>query len=1018
VPSLAFRLRVRNAADSADALVVTSVRTGTNPYISGVPQGDGQEVDILTGAVRTGAYVVEVADVVTGSDGTGTLRLVTQLLTDAGGRQQLLSRRTFVEVSEDGGATFPTAWMAGYLTNLRQVDAITYAFTVSDTRRVEQNHRAFTWGINPQDTAKSEQVLFPQRGCLLGGPIINGFGPTPDSGGIECVIVAEESAIFTAGGNRILAVQWLASSDIGPTYQRTRSFGEYATYANKVLAPFAVATTPMFYADPLFAPLTVSGPNVAQFWFPDLRVYLTDGVVTWVGTLRAFFPWSYSVSAGTLGGTTLPSGQWPYFYVILDASQPSIPSVPPVMRARVVHRDVSEASPLYFDLHPVDVVTRLYESVNIPYDTTAADAVRDAIGPDVRLACRITEPIKMADFLRESVFGPFGFSARTDGAGDQVLFLTRRLGTGTPPLTIGTDDLQGDDIPAGYDLDESTVCTAVRFTHRTLSKAVTSPDSNEVPPPDGIVEAEHSIVAESGDTSTFSTREVAYKIPGMVRHKDAWQSDMSALIAGVNQEIFDRFGRGAPTYDLPVLATSAAAAAQVGEEVLVDAAHVPNTNYRIGESTMGERVAQVVRRDETPLGPVFKLVDSGPLNQLATAPTITIAAPFLNARTLASFTITNAATINAIPAGVEVEYATGSSTPTTNGVLFTRYESGAVPTGAVLLPAFVPASRVWVRARSVGPEVRPSSWSSWANVTLDAWTPPSGLTVGTTSATAVRLSWTVGNPTDMVDVYLYEGGSAPSDWQPWRVVTLPPDSTTTSIRGLKASTNYQVAVGHRDPGTGASSALDTDSFTTTGSTSDVAPRVAYMEALPIVEDAQYPSGVALGLWAGNEALDIEIQRAPDSAGSPGTWATIATVPGSTAVFVDPLPSNGATFWYRSRHVGGGFTASAWQSDLGPYLASPWPWPIISAVVGNIPPNLTRPSRTTPSIQINVSYQGSNSVTAWSAVGQVEVWFAGAPLSPQPTSPWVEANTNTAFALYTFYVYAGGNLITSDVSVEV
>jgi hypothetical protein len=597
------------------------------------------------------------------------------------------------------------------------------------------------------------------------------------------------------------------------------------------------------------------------------------------------------------------------------------------------------------------------------------------------------------------------------------MFLTRRLGTGTPPLTIGTDDLQGDDIPAGYDLDESTVCTAVRFEHRTLSKAITSPESNEVPPPDGIVEATHSIVVESGDTSTFSTREVAFRIPGMVRHRKAWQSDMSALVAGIRQEIFDRFGRGAPTYDLPVLATSAAAAAQVGEEVLVDAAHVPNTNYRIGESTVGERVAQVVRRDETPEGPILKLVDSGPLNQLATAPTVTVVDSALNPRTLATFTITNAATINAIPAGVEVEYTTGASSPTTNGSLFTRYESGAVPTVAVLLPAFVPGSRVWVRARSVGPEVRPSSWSAWANVVLSAWTSPSGLAIGTTSATSVRLSWTNGNPSDMVDVYLYEGGSPPVSWQPWRVVTLPAGSTTTTLRGLTASTTYQVAVAHRDSGTGEVSSEAASSFTTTGSTSVVAPRVAYMEALPIVEDAQYPSGVALGLWAGNESLDIEIQRAPDSAGSPGTWETIATVPGSTAVFVDPLPSTGATYWYRSRHVGGGFTASAYQNNLGPYLASPWPWPIVSAVVGNIPPSLTRPSRTTPSIQINLSYQGSNSVTAWSAVGEVEIWFAGAPLSPQPTSPWTEANTNTVFSLYTFYVYAGGNLITSELSVE-
>ncbi len=39
-------------------------------------------VDLLTGAVRTGAYVVEVIDVVTGADSTGTLRLVTSQIYD------------------------------------------------------------------------------------------------------------------------------------------------------------------------------------------------------------------------------------------------------------------------------------------------------------------------------------------------------------------------------------------------------------------------------------------------------------------------------------------------------------------------------------------------------------------------------------------------------------------------------------------------------------------------------------------------------------------------------------------------------------------------------------------------------------------------------------------------------------------------------------------------------------------------------------------------------------------------
>ena len=198
MPDQAYRLRIRSADGLTDTLVLTSIRGGTNPYIAAVPSGDGQEVDLLTGAVRTGAYVVEVVDAVIGTDSTGTLRIVTQNLYDGTeeylllengdkillengdpielernnaefGRPHLLSRAAFLEMSTDGGSTW-TTWQAGYLTNVRQVDAIRYAFTVSNTRRIEQSKRLFTWS----DSA--ERAAFPKRGCIVGGPVIGGFG--------------------------------------------------------------------------------------------------------------------------------------------------------------------------------------------------------------------------------------------------------------------------------------------------------------------------------------------------------------------------------------------------------------------------------------------------------------------------------------------------------------------------------------------------------------------------------------------------------------------------------------------------------------------------------------------------------------------------------------------------------------------------------------------------------------------------------------------------------------------------
>jgi hypothetical protein len=973
VPDRYYRLRIRNAADSANALVVTSVRGGTNPFIADVPQGDGQEVDLLTGAVRTGQYNVTVIDAVTGSDGTGTLRLVTNQLTDPNGEQQLLSRRAFLEVGDDG-TTFPTVWMAGYVSNITQSDAITYTIAVSDARRVEQNATAFAWGLNPQDAAKSERLLFPQRGCLIGGPIVGDFGPTKDSGGIITTFTASE----TLDGETVYALRFVEGIVPG-TKEKVRDFGRYALAVNNYLTPYAENTSATAFTNNEFEPLTLADLlGLRQYNFPSLIIQATsfDGTQQWTGTLRAFLPQVTLNIIGSLAAPTVSVN--PYIYGTITAGPTSggsivAPTANQPLLVRVIAREVSAKAPLYFDLHPVDVATKLYDSVNIPYASASVTAIRNALGPQTRLAARITEPTNLGQFLETAIFGPFGFSARTNSAGVREFFLTRKIGTTLPTLTIDTNDVVSESLGEGFALDETTVCTQVRYAYRILGEPVKTDNSNEPPPPDGIVESEHVRLIASGDTTTFSTREVAYSIPGMVHQADTFTPDMSALILGVEQEVFSRFKRGAPVYQVAVLGTSAAAALQVGDECLIDVSYVPNKGYRIGESTIGARVAQVVRRDETPVGPAFKLVDSGPSLQLATVPAISIAASTGSPQTMARFTITNAATLNAAGAGVEVQWATGSSTPTTDGTPFTRYAGGAVPTAAVSLPNVRPGSTVYVRARAVSVFNRPSNWSSWASVTLTNWTAPSAVTAGTATAGSIAVSWTNGETLYPVNVYIAPGSTAPSDWGPFLVRTFPAGSTQTTLRGLTAGT-YIIGVAHLDPATGAITSVATVTQAT-GSNTTTAPDIIWLTAIPTEQDAQYPSGVALGLYAGNESIPVEVQRAPDVAGSPGTWATIAELPGATTVFVDPLPSDGATRWYRARHVGSGLNVGNWT-------------PNVSAVPSNIPPTVTRPPIPAASLDVSATATDAEYTITWAggATDTVTLSIDGGAYSTPPASP--------------------------------
>jgi hypothetical protein len=76
------QLRIRNATDTADAIVITSIRGGTNPYISKAPTGDGSSVDPLTMESIIGEYAGQIADWPIGS----MQRVLTSQLEDGSGR--------------------------------------------------------------------------------------------------------------------------------------------------------------------------------------------------------------------------------------------------------------------------------------------------------------------------------------------------------------------------------------------------------------------------------------------------------------------------------------------------------------------------------------------------------------------------------------------------------------------------------------------------------------------------------------------------------------------------------------------------------------------------------------------------------------------------------------------------------------------------------------------------------------------------------------------------------------------
>jgi len=85
-------------------------------------------------------------------------------------------------------------------------------------------------------------------------------------------------------------------------------------------------------------------------------------------------------------------------------------------------------------------------------------------------------------------------------------------------------------------------------------------------------------------------------------------------------------------------------------------------------------------------------------------------------------------------------------------------------------------------------------------------------------------------------------------------------------------------------------------------------------------------GIALTLVPGRDAATgriwkgaSEVQRAPDSGGSPGTWATLVDnlppLPAAGAPFVDQTPATGARWHYRWRHKGPDVGEGAWSNSV-------------------------------------------------------------------------------------------------------
>lgn len=754
------RLRVRNAADSADAIIITSDPTQPFCLVLDWPDGDGAKLDPTSGKVDVGAYNFRVID--TGAAGANP---VTANLYDAAQRLQLLSRRAYVEKSTNGGASWPLV-TAGYVNAVRMTDAASFEFTVGETRRIEQTFTAFRALLRAGTGGATTVSRFDKFTSIIGGPIHGGFGPLRDHGGWRYRVLASP----LGGTTDVVALRFVSGWTPGRNGYIYFTDGpwleEYLRLTDEVY-PFKVRDT--------------TYDAVQIFWsHPRLRARVQNPDASLRGH---FIP-----LAGQEGPDPRYSNLFSDKGMMLkwDTTQSPLPAVGALLDVYLFPVDISEKNPLHVASHPVDVVADLYGDAGVPLDLTSQINVRNAVGPDHLVLLRFTTPQKLLDVER-ALGGFFGFGTRIDALGRRQFFRTRVRGNALPARTITKAMLRREDVI--FDLDEATVVNRVVFRHQRL----TAWDGRGELPLDYLALTPTAVEFTNGDQSTFGDREHVYEIPGEVQLRATAPGPEGRLVtrdvpldlyaAAVADETFDRFGRGGIAGTVSLVDDTVTEV--LGEEVLVDFDHFPNA----GNARGGTRCLQIVQRTDSVDGPVLRLLDSGATAQPATAPTFTLTKSAIVPRHLAYLDVTNVAALLALDAGakVEVQWVPSSGVAPTGegnvaGIL-------ALATDTRLYFPYVQAGvRLWARARTRLASRRAGTWTAWASVDLDALPVPSAFTGATVSgdATQLEVGWTNGDATLPVIIMVYHGssGTTPATELFREVQRLPAGSTRTRLRDL------------------------------------------------------------------------------------------------------------------------------------------------------------------------------------------------------------------------------------------
>jgi hypothetical protein len=753
--TLFYRIRIRNAADSADDLVVTSLPpSGTNPYLTQPPTGDGGSLDILAGAIQQGALQIRLADAITSGP---AFRVLTAVLADATGKQQLLSRIAVIEESVDAVNWSP--YFRGYLRRLRLITAMEWELTIGDVVRAESAYNAFAV-LTPS---------FPKGVNIIGELITGGWGP------------------FNPIGQTTFKVTLVTAKRVKLQYQygplppdyAFRSSGNQSHYdtINKLARPFAVWSNKWYNED----------ANV-RMYFPRLNAMLTNpttgaliGNFTPIAVREYIEPGLTIDVVWRLADTLIETGRGEIWLDWPSGGSPAQPAVNTLYAIRVYPLDVSTLNPLHVEGHPVDIITALYTEAGIPWSAAAATALKNLLGQTLRFRGRFTGGMSLAELLAKTFFGPLGLGVRVAADGTRELFAVRDLPTAIPGLTIAVNDLRNDD-GIIFDLDDESVVNRVTWTLQEFYPWSAARDGS-TQPNDLIILKPITYQTINGDVGATGGKEQTYEVSGhFYDNRGATYFTAVPFFAAQASRIFDRFGRGGIRSEVQVLR---GVSPKLGDFVVLNLPHLPvAVQGAVPVSQRGQalRVVQVERTRPNPEGAILTVLDAGAAAQPSISPVITVAASALDPIHFAEVTVTNVGAMTGIIELVRFQLGTGVGTPTGGIDFAARSVAELAVNNVVSIGPFKAGETAWFRAQSKDTQqFLPSPWTAWQSVVLTPVPVPSGLTVvAGANDTEKIIRWNLGSP-DYGAVIRWKL-TGDSDWA--ASVSLPAGSVEYTIRDL------------------------------------------------------------------------------------------------------------------------------------------------------------------------------------------------------------------------------------------